>query len=82
MHLGAGAICANLRFDAKIIYVQWNGKKMNTELKKFGAILGDGAQVGCHTVLNPGTILGKGAMCYPNQTITGTFESREQIIRK
>jgi bifunctional UDP-N-acetylglucosamine pyrophosphorylase / glucosamine-1-phosphate N-acetyltransferase len=74
VHLGAGVICANLRLDQKTISARIDGKRVDTGLKKLGSILGDGVQVGCHTVLNPGTILGKEAICYPNLNVSGTFE--------
>lgn len=65
VNLGAGVKCANLRLDRKEVTIAFDGKKYKTGLKKFGAIVGDGTQIGCNSVLNPGTIFGKEALCYP-----------------
>jgi NDP-sugar pyrophosphorylase family protein len=64
-HLGAGAICSNLRLDQKPVFIHASGVSVDTGLKKFGAILGDGAEVGCNAVLNPGTIMGQRSMVMP-----------------
>jgi NDP-sugar pyrophosphorylase family protein len=64
-HLGAGAICSNLRLDQKHVFIHGSGGSIDTGLKKFGAILGDGAEVGCNAVLNPGTIMGQRSMVMP-----------------
>jgi NDP-sugar pyrophosphorylase family protein len=64
-HLGAGAICSNLRLDRKSVLVHVEGRPVDTGLKKFGAILGDGAEVGCNAVLNPGTLLGPRSLVMP-----------------
>ncbi len=64
-NLGAGVKLANLRFDHKEIAVHWRGQKINTRLKKFGAVLGDGASMGCNSVSNPGTLLGPRAKSIP-----------------
>lgn len=64
-HLGAGAICSNLRLDHKSVLVHVEGGPVDTGLKKFGAILGDGAEVGCNAVLNPGTLLGPRSLVMP-----------------
>ena len=65
VNLGAGVKCANLRLDRKEVSIVFEGAKVRTGLRKFGAIVGDGAQIGCNAVLNPGTILGRNALCYP-----------------
>jgi NDP-sugar pyrophosphorylase family protein len=70
-HLGAGANCANLRLDKKLIAFYYEGKKIETGLKKLGLILGDGAQIGCNAVTNPGTFLGKNSICYPCTHVNG-----------
>jgi carbonic anhydrase/acetyltransferase-like protein (isoleucine patch superfamily) len=57
-HLGAGVICSNLRLDQKPVVIRAAGVTHETGLKKFGAVLGDRAEVGCNAVLNPGTLLG------------------------
>jgi carbonic anhydrase/acetyltransferase-like protein (isoleucine patch superfamily) len=64
-HLGAGAICSNLRLDQKNVFVHVQGGAVDTGLKKLGAILGDGAEVGCNAVLNPGTFLGPRSLVMP-----------------
>ena len=64
-HLGAGAICANVRLDRGPVVVQAEGASHPTGLRKFGAILGDQAEVGCNAVLNPGTLLGRRSLVAP-----------------
>jgi NDP-sugar pyrophosphorylase family protein len=64
-HLGAGAICSNYRLDHRDVLVREGATLHTTGLRKFGAILGDGAEVGCNAVLNPGTLLGKRALVMP-----------------
>ena len=64
-HLGAGAICSNLRLDQKSVVIHAPGGAVDTGLKKFGAVLGDGAEVGCNAVLNPGTLLGPRSLVMP-----------------
>ena len=70
-HLGAGAICSNLRLDQKTVAVRTPEKIHETGLRKFGAILGDGAEVGCNSVLNPGSVLGKRSLVAPGTVLTG-----------
>jgi NDP-sugar pyrophosphorylase family protein len=64
-HLGAGAICSNLRLDQKRVVIHLDGGSVDTGLKKFGAVLGDAAEVGCNAVLNPGTLLGPRSLVMP-----------------
>ena len=64
-HLGAGAICSNYRLDHREVSVRIGEEVHPTGLRKFGAILGDGAEVGCNAVLNPGTLLGPRALVAP-----------------
>jgi UDP-N-acetylglucosamine diphosphorylase / glucose-1-phosphate thymidylyltransferase / UDP-N-acetylgalactosamine diphosphorylase / glucosamine-1-phosphate N-acetyltransferase / galactosamine-1-phosphate N-acetyltransferase len=70
-HLGAGAICSNLRLDQKPIIVQTEGASFETGLRKFGAILGENAEVGCNAVLNPGAVLGRRALVMPSMAFSG-----------
>jgi len=70
-HLGAGVICSNLRLDQKEIVVRAPEATYETGLRKFGAILGDAAEVGCNAVLNPGSILGKRALVSPTTAFSG-----------
>lgn len=65
VNLGAGTILSNLRLDRKEIILHHEGKKISTGLRKFGAILGDGTQLGCNTVTNPGALTQKGVYSYP-----------------
>ena len=70
-HLGAGAICSNLRLDQAEVTVRLPDRVAKTGLRKFGAVLGDAAEVGCNAVLNPGTLLGKRALVMPATAIGG-----------
>ena len=65
-HLGAGVKISNIKLLPGNIFVEVDGQQLDTGLRKFGALLGDGAEAGCNAVLNPGSILGRGAMVYPN----------------
>ena len=64
-HVGAGVIASNLKSLSGNVMVEMDGKPFDTGLRKFGALIGDGAEVGCNTVLNPGSIIGRGAVIYP-----------------
>jgi NDP-sugar pyrophosphorylase family protein len=70
-HLGAGVICSNLRLDQQPIVVRATDASYETGLRKFGAIIGDNAEVGCNAVLNPGTLLGPRALVSPAITVSG-----------
>lgn len=76
-HLGAGVILSNLK-SAKdnIIVSTGNGETINTGLKKFGAMLGDLAEIGCNSVLNPGTIIGRESIVYPVTMVRGIVPER------
>jgi NDP-sugar pyrophosphorylase family protein len=65
-HLGAGVKISNVKLIPGNIEVEIDGVPFDTGLRKFGALLGDGAEVGCNAVLNPGSVLGRGAVIYPN----------------
>ena len=79
-HLGAGVILSNLRLDQKEVTVRLPSGTFDTGLRKFGAILGDKAEVGCNAVLNPGTILGKRALVMPTTAFSGYLPA-ETIAR-
>lgn len=64
-HLGAGVILSNLRSFPGNVTVELEGRPFDTGLRKFGALIGDGAEIGCNAVLNPGSIIGRGAVIYP-----------------
>lgn len=70
-HFGAGVICSNLRLDQQPIVVKTPDATYETGLRKFGAILGEQAEVGCNAVLNPGTILGQRALVTPAIAVGG-----------
>jgi NDP-sugar pyrophosphorylase family protein len=70
-HFGAGVICSNLRLDQQTIIIRLPDASHETGLRKLGAIVGDGAEVGCNAVLNPGTVLGKRALVSPAIAISG-----------
>ena len=70
-HLGAGAICSNLRLDQSEVIVRLPSGSVGSGLRKFGAILGDKAEVGCNSVLNPGTLLGPRALVMPSMAFSG-----------
>jgi len=70
-HLAAGVICSNLRLDQRPVTVTLPDGVQDTGMRKFGAILGDEAEVGCNTVLNPGTLLGKRSLVAPAMAFGG-----------
>lgn len=70
-NIGAGAVLSNMRFDGKIITVEVSGQRYNTGRKKFGAVLEDGVQIGCNSVLNPGTYVSNGAIIQPCSAVKG-----------
>lgn len=75
-HLGAGAIVSNFKSTKEPVKVLWNGEVIETGLRKFGAILGDGVEVGCNAVLNPGTLIGMGTIIYPLTSVRGSIPAR------
>ncbi len=86
-HLGAGAICSNLKADGKPVVVHGE-RDYQTGLRKIGGILGDGADVGCGCVLNPGTVIGKNTTVYPLTSLRGVFpenvivKSQDNIVKR
>jgi UDP-N-acetylglucosamine diphosphorylase / glucose-1-phosphate thymidylyltransferase / UDP-N-acetylgalactosamine diphosphorylase / glucosamine-1-phosphate N-acetyltransferase / galactosamine-1-phosphate N-acetyltransferase len=70
-HLGAGVKISNVKWMAANVTVDVNGQPHDTGLRKFGALVGDGADIGCNAVLNPGSIIGRGAVIYPNTNWRG-----------
>ncbi len=81
-NLGAGVKCANLRLDGKEVFIHIEGRKIATGLNKLGLILGDRSQLGCNSVTNPGTLLGKDVFGYPCLNIGGVVPSRSRIQSK
>lgn len=80
-HLGAGAITSNVKSDKSLVKVNLEGKKIETGLKKFGAMVGDNVEVGCGSVLNPGTVVGKNTNIYPLSMVRG-FVPASSIYKK
>jgi NDP-sugar pyrophosphorylase family protein len=79
VHLGAGVKLANFKLDGCSIAISLEGHLINTGRNKLGALLGDDVQIGCNTVTCPGTLLGKGVLCYPGLTIRGFIEAKSLI---
>jgi acetyltransferase-like isoleucine patch superfamily enzyme len=73
VNLGAGTKLANLKVFSSPVTVTVEGKKYHTGLRKFGAILGDGVEIGCNTVTTPGTIVSRNVLTYPNSTLRGYY---------
>jgi NDP-sugar pyrophosphorylase family protein len=78
-HLGAGAICSNLKSDGKNVVIHGE-TDIETNLRKLGGILADGADVGCQSVINPGTVIGKNTRVYPLTFLRGVYP--ENVIVK
>ena len=70
-HMGAGSITSNVKSDKTLVVVRCNGEEFHTGLKKFGAMLGDNVEVGCNSVLNPGTVIGRDSNIYPTSMVRG-----------
>ena len=73
VHLGAGVKISNLKLSAGTVQVEHEGVRIDTGLRKLGALIGDGCDVGCNAVLNPGSILGRGSIIYPNVNWRGVL---------
>ncbi|MBI5555496.1 MAG: glucose-1-phosphate thymidylyltransferase [Elusimicrobia bacterium] len=82
VNLGAGTKLANLKIIESKVVLNINGKKYETSLRKFGAILADGVETGCNSVTTPGTILGKNTLLYPNGTARGYYPPNSIIKLK
>lgn len=70
-HMGAGSITSNVKSDKTLVVVKAGEETLETGLKKFGAMLGDQVEVGCNSVLNPGTVIGKNTNIYPTSMVRG-----------
>lgn len=75
-HMGAGSITSNVKSDKTLVEITSNGKRMKTSLKKMGAMLGDNVEVGCNSVLNPGTVIGREANIYPLSMVRGYVDAK------
>ena len=80
-HMGAGSITSNVKSDKKLVVVKADGEKIETGMKKFGAMLGDEVEVGCGSVLNPGTVVGSHSNIYPLSSVRG-FVPANSIYKK
>ncbi len=74
-HMGAGSITSNVKSDKSLVTLCVDGQKLETNLKKFGAVLGDGVEIGCNTVLNPGSVVGRNSSVYPVSMVRGYVEA-------
>lgn len=87
-HMGAGSITSNVKSDKSLVALKLPNEQINTYLKKFGAIIGDYVEIGCNTVLNPGTIIGRNTNIYPLSNVRGIisqnkiYKSSDSIIEK
>ena len=85
--MGAGSICSNLKADKKNVVIRGE-ENYETGIKKIGAILADGADIGCGCVLNPGTVIGKGTSVYPLNALRGVFpegcivKSNDNVVKR
>ncbi len=87
-HMGAGSITSNVKSDKTLVVVKCDGEEIETGLKKFGAMLGDHVEVGCNSVLNPGTVIGRNTNIYPLSPVRGVipansiYKDKEHIVNK
>lgn len=87
-HMGAGSITSNVKSDKTLVIVKDTEEQIATGLKKFGAMLGDCVEVGCNSVLNPGTVVGRNSQIYPTSCVRGVihensiYKKRGEIVEK
>lgn len=87
-HMGAGSITSNVKSDKKLVVVKCGEEHIETGLKKFGAMLGDNVEVGCGSVLNPGTVIGRNSNIYPLSSVRGVvaadsiYKCKSEIVEK
>lgn len=87
-HMGAGSITSNIKSDRTVVVIKDQTKQLETGLKKIGAMLGDYVEVGCNSVLNPGTIVGRGSNIYPLSSVRGVipansiYKNRGEVAEK
>ena len=86
-HMGAGSITSNVKSDKTLVVVKGD-VNIETGLKKFGAILGDNVEVGCNSVLNPGSVIGRRASIYPTSSVRGVvpedsiYKAKDNIVKR
>ena len=87
-HMGAGAITSNVKSDKSLVFIHDGETDLPTGLKKCGALLGDYVEVGCNTVLNPGTVVGRNSQIYPTSCVRGVipanhiYKNQQTIVKK
>ena len=87
-HMGAGSITSNVKSDKTLVVVKDGDEKIETGLKKFGAMLGDFVEIGCNSVLNPGTAIGRHTNVYPLSSVRGVipansiFKKPGEVVQK
>lgn len=87
-HMGAGSITSNVKSDKTLVVVKNGDEKIETCLKKFGAMIGDYVEVGCNSVLNPGTVIGKHSNIYPLSSVRGVipensiFKDKDNVVTR
>ena len=87
-HMGAGSITSNVKSDKKLVIVKNGTEKIETGLKKFGAMIGDNVEVGCGSVLNPGSVIGRNTNIYPLSSVRGVvaensiYKNQNEIVNK
>lgn len=87
-HMGAGAVTSNVKSDKTLVVVKNKDEHIETGLKKFGAMLGDNVEVGCNSVLNPGTVIGRFSNVYPRSSVRGfvpsnhIYKDPEHVVEK
>ena len=87
-HMGAGSITSNVKSDKKLVVVKNGTERIKTGLKKFGAMIGDNVEVGCGSILNPGTVIGMNTNIYPLSSVRGVvtknsiYKNQNEIVDK
>ena len=87
-HMGAGSITSNVKSDKKLVIVKNGEEKIETGLKKFGAMIGDNVEVGCGSILNPGSVIGRNTNIYPLSSVRGVvpedsiYKNKNEIVEK
>lgn len=87
-HMGAGSITSNVKSDKKLVIVKDGSDQFETGLKKFGAMIGDNVEVGCGSILNPGSVIGRNTNIYPLSSVRGVvnsnsiYKKQNEIVEK
>ena len=87
-HMGAGSITSNVKSDKKLVIIKNKEAKLETGLKKVGAMIGDNVEVGCGSILNPGSIIGRNTNIYPLSSVRGVvkensiYKNQNEIVEK